>query len=261
MSECLQLTLYRGNCHCGAFKFTITTRAQLKQAAICSCSICSKNGYLWFLPARGDHFGVVKAKEDTSLTTYNFERMAHKFCPTCGTSVMARMHEAVEGKALAINIRALADVELVARSDVFLEARRPTPELAVAEFIPNQMHNYTGGCHCGAVRYQLRSPVKITTVRECNCSSCIRDAALWTYPAATAVTFFALDQLQEYMFGRKFVFHGFCKICGVSICQRFLPNTQRTDIALNARTMDGFDLAILKIQKANGRAWLPAYHV
>ncbi|KAJ7607133.1 glutathione-dependent formaldehyde-activating enzyme [Mycena polygramma] len=261
MSECLQLTLYRGNCHCGAFKFTITTHAQLKQAAMCSCSICSKNGYLWFFPACDDHFAVVKGGEDISLTTFNFEMMAHKFCPTCGTSVMARMHQAFDGKALAINIRVLADVELVTRNGAAREAKSPAPKLAAAEFIPNQMYIYTGGCHCGAVRYQLRSPVKITTVQECNCSSCIRDAALWTYPAATAVTFTALDQLQEYMFGRKFVFHGFCKICGVSICQRFLPNTQRTDIALNARTMDGFDLAILKIQKATGRAWLPAYDV
>ncbi|KAJ7604288.1 hypothetical protein DFH06DRAFT_1068594, partial [Mycena polygramma] len=133
MSQCPQLTKYAGNCHCGAFKFTITTHAQLKQVAICSCGICSKNGYLWFFPARADHFAIVKGGEDISLATYNFEMMAHK------------------------------------------------------------------------------------------------DAALWTYPAATAVTFTALDQLQEYMFGRKFVFHGFCKICGVSICQRFLPNAQRTD--------------------------------
>jgi hypothetical protein len=36
---------YDGNCHCAAFKFTVQL-PELKNAAVCDCSICSKKGYL-----------------------------------------------------------------------------------------------------------------------------------------------------------------------------------------------------------------------
>ncbi|KAJ7133511.1 Mss4-like protein [Mycena epipterygia] len=109
-----QLIDYRGNCHCGAFKFTLKT-PEVKQAFACDCSIYSKNRYLWTYPARSEHFVVVEGDESRTLKSYEFGKrtMAHKFCPTCGTSVMSRIHDASDGRSIAINIRALANVDLV----------------------------------------------------------------------------------------------------------------------------------------------------
>ncbi|KAJ6551045.1 hypothetical protein DFH09DRAFT_417963 [Mycena vulgaris] len=41
MPESAPLIEYRGNCHCGAFKFTFKA-TELKLAFACDCSICSK---------------------------------------------------------------------------------------------------------------------------------------------------------------------------------------------------------------------------
>jgi hypothetical protein len=87
----------------------------------------------------------------------------------------------------------------------------------------------------------------------------MQHGALWTYPEMTAVTFKGLDSLVEYTFGPKVVHHGFCVICGVAIRARL--RATRTDMALNVRTMNGLDLTTLKIEKMDGKSWLPAYEI
>ncbi|KAJ7912422.1 glutathione-dependent formaldehyde-activating enzyme [Mycena leptocephala] len=259
MSESLQPIEYRGNCHCGAFKYTFKA-PEIKQAFACTCSICSKNGYLWAFPSKDD-FKVVKGDEDSTLKSYEFGKrtLVHKFCPTCGTSVMGR---SVDGR-FAINIRALADVDLgsltVATSDgAALKPHYQIPEPVATGPVPEGTTVYHGSCHCGAVGYTLLSPEKISTVNDCDCSICSRDGALWTYPETTVVTFNGLDSLAEYTFANKVVYHGFCTICGVAIRERFLEDT---DMALNVRTMNGLDLATVKVEKGDGKSMLPAYEV
>ncbi|KAJ7834601.1 Mss4-like protein [Mycena leptocephala] len=259
MSESAQPIEYRGNCHCGAFKFTMKA-PELKQAFACTCSICSKNGYIWAFPSKED-FSIVKGDENSTLKSYEFGKrtLAHKFCPTCGTSVMGR---SADGR-FAINIRALMDVDFdsltVATSDgAALEPLYQVPEPVTAGPVPEGTNVYHGSCHCGAVGYALLSSEEVTTARECNCSICARDGALWIYPATTAVTFKGLDSLAEYTFGRKLVYHKFCTICGVAIGGGLVAG--RTT-ALNVRTMNGLDLSALEITKWDGKASLPAYEV
>ncbi|KAJ7912435.1 Mss4-like protein [Mycena leptocephala] len=257
MSESPQPIQYRGNCHCGAFKF-IYNAPEIKQAFACNCSICSKfpkRLYLWAFPSKDD-FKVVKGDENSTLKSYEFGKrtLVHKFCPTCGTSVMGRS---------GWQIRALADVDFgsltVATSDgAVLEPLYQIPEPVATEPGPEGTNVYHGSCHCGAVRYTLLSPEKISTVNDCDCSICSRDGALWTYPETTMVTFNGLDSLAEYTFAKKVVYHGFCMICGVAIRERFLGDT---DMALSVRTMNGLDLATVKIKKVDGKSCLPVYAV
>lgn len=43
-----------------------------------------------------------------------------------------------------------------------------------------------GGCHCGAVRFEVRAPARLT-VQRCNCSMCSKTAYLHLIvPAAGA---------------------------------------------------------------------------
>jgi len=81
-----KLKTYKGNRHCGAFKFDITA-PEIKEATVCNCNCCFAKGYFWiFLPAK--NFKVISG--DGSLVGYEFGKktMTHKFCTIWGTSVM-----------------------------------------------------------------------------------------------------------------------------------------------------------------------------
>jgi hypothetical protein len=88
MAESSALVEYRGNCHCGAFRFTFKT-SELREAMVCKCSICTKvcppfclahcmftvstqNGYMWWWTANEENFVVIKGDENTTLKTYVF---------------------------------------------------------------------------------------------------------------------------------------------------------------------------------------------
>ncbi|KAJ7824917.1 Mss4-like protein [Mycena leptocephala] len=263
MSESPQLVKYRGNCHCGAFKF-IFKAPELKEVFACNCSICSKKGYLWVLPARNEDFVVVKG-EESALQTYEFGKRTteHKFCPTCGTSVIARVRDSGDATPIGVNIRALADVDPASLHVLPIDAAAveplyQVPEPVAAGPVADGTTVYHGNCHCGAVRYTLLSPQKIATASECNCSICARIGALWIYPLTATITLKGLECLEEYTFATKVVYHGFCKICGVAIRAR-VPEDERKETALNLRAMNGLDLSALKITKENGKVYLPLY--
>ncbi|KAJ7453678.1 Mss4-like protein [Mycena galericulata] len=258
--ESAQLIDYRGNCHCGAFKFTFKAPT-LTQAVACNCSICYKNGYLWGFPK---DLVIIKGDVDSTLRTYEFGKrmMVHKFCPTCGTSVMARKEEENGTVSVGINIRTLADVDFVAlpvtTSDgAATEPQYQVPEAVVTGPVAEGTTVYTGNCHCGAVRYALQSREPLAAAKDCNCSICSRDAVVWIYPDTPDVTLTGRDVLVEYTFGRQKTYHGFCGRCGVAICQRFVGRDHRS--ALNVRTMNGVDLSALEITTHDGKARLPPY--
>ncbi|KAJ7506622.1 Mss4-like protein [Mycena galericulata] len=177
-SESTQLIDYGGNCHCGAFKFTFKA-PPLTQAYACNCSICYKNGYLWGFPK---DLVIVKGDVDTTLKTYEFGKrtMAHKFCPTCGTSVMARKQNAHGTVSVGINIRTLADVDFAALPVTTSNgaATEPPYQVPVEALLTGPVAEgttvYTGNCHCGAVGYTLLSREPLTAARDCNCSICSR---------------------------------------------------------------------------------------
>ncbi|KAF2094323.1 hypothetical protein NA57DRAFT_60953 [Rhizodiscina lignyota] len=83
---------YDGSCHCGAIAFKATLSPPIEQQKLtqCNCSICYRNGYhLVFTP--DENVEWTKGGED-AMTKYSFnkQRIVHHFCPTCGTSLLAR---------------------------------------------------------------------------------------------------------------------------------------------------------------------------
>jgi hypothetical protein len=114
------------------------------------------------------------------------------------------------------------------------------------------MQTVTGGCHCGAVRYE--ADVDLGETMECNCSHCEKKGFILTF---TPIGHFRLlsgeDRLTEYRFNRHQIAHRFCSACGAQpFAFAAAPDGQPT-AAINVRCIDGIDLAALAPQKFDGR--------
>ncbi|WP_246791824.1 GFA family protein [Burkholderia perseverans] len=74
---------------------------------------------------------------------------------------------------------------------------------------------FHGSCHCGAVRFEVRTPLAPAT--RCNCSLCRRKGALMSPPfTRDALTILAgEDALAEYRFNSRAARHFFCRHCGI----------------------------------------------
>jgi hypothetical protein len=111
------------------------------------------------------------------------------------------------------------------------------------------MKTYTGGCHCGAVRYEVTTDLEKTMV--CNCSHCHKKGFILHF--ADADRFKLLqgeEQLTTYQFNQKRINHLFCKVCGV---QSFGRSATLPRVTINVRCLDGVDIDTLTPEKYNGK--------
>lgn len=76
-------------------------------------------------------------------------------------------------------------------------------------------HLLKGSCHCGAVKFEVNTPV--SPAARCNCSLCRRKGALMTPPfTADQLTIRqGEDALTLYQFNTRVAKHFFCKHCGI----------------------------------------------
>lgn len=84
------LKTYNGNCHCGAFKYSISL-PEITSATDCSCSMCQRKGYL-FVDAKAGPLVIHRGENDGTLQRYTFstEKWPHDFCKTCGITCIIR---------------------------------------------------------------------------------------------------------------------------------------------------------------------------
>lgn len=97
-----------------------------------------------------------------------------------------------------------------------------------------------GGCHCGAVRYQVDIDLDAPAL-SCNCSMCGRAGTLLQFVPEAA---FKLEQgeqnLTDYQFNKHVIHHLFCNRCGI---KPFARGTGQNGpmVAINVRTLDDVD--------------------
>ena len=103
------------------------------------------------------------------------------------------------------------------------------------------MRTYQGGCHCGAVRFEVTTDDEIGRLGDCNCSICSKKGILH-HP--TPVDRFKLlsgeSVLTLYQFRTETAKHWFCRNCGIHAFGRPRNNPQRYTV--NARCLDDFDV-------------------
>jgi hypothetical protein len=112
---------------------------------------------------------------------------------------------------------------------------------------------YTGGCHCGQVRYEVE--LALERVYACNCSICSKTGSLLTFVPKERFTLLSgEDALGDYQFYKQKVHHHFCRQCGIrSFCRGTDPAGH--DIrAINVRCLDDVDVDALTVEKVDGRS-------
>lgn len=111
------------------------------------------------------------------------------------------------------------------------------------------MKTYTGGCHCGTVRYEVETD--LANNLECNCSHCHKKGFILNFvDNAKFKLLSGKDNLVEYLFNKKQIRHLSCKTCGT---QSFAEGVVFPKVAVNVRCLDGVDTSKLEIAKYNGK--------
>ena len=117
-----------------------------------------------------------------------------------------------------------------------------------------ETRSYTGGCHCGRVRFAVETA--LTPVISCNCSLCSKRGSLLTFvaPAQFQHTQGSDTDLTEYLFNKHVIHHKFCPVCGILPYARGTTPDGREMVAVNVRCLDGVDLDGLEITRFDGRS-------
>jgi hypothetical protein len=112
---------------------------------------------------------------------------------------------------------------------------------------------HRGGCHCGAVRFEVDAPAEIE-VSDCNCSICRKSGYL--HLIAPRERFRLLrgeESLATYRFGTGVARHLFCRTCGIK--SYYLPRSHPDGVSVNARCLDEGTLERTTVVPFDGRNW------
>lgn len=95
---------------------------------------------------------------------------------------------------------------------------------------------YQGGCHCGAVRFEVEAPVQVE-VEDCNCSICCRSGHLHLIvPRSQFRLLQGEENLSTYSFNSHIAQHRFCKTCGIK--PFYIPRSNPDGVDVNLRCLD-----------------------
>jgi hypothetical protein len=117
-----------------------------------------------------------------------------------------------------------------------------------------EARKYSGGCHCGRVRYEVTTA--LTPVISCNCSICQKRGSLLTFVGLDqfAHTKGSDEDLTEYRFNKHVIGHLFCPVCGILPYGKGIGPNGKPMVAINVRCLDDVDLDALEITKFDGRS-------
>ena len=105
---------------------------------------------------------------------------------------------------------------------------------------------HSGGCHCGAVAFEVDAPAKIV-VRDCNCSICRMSGYLHLIvPRSRFRLLQGADELTEYKFHTGTARHLFCRLCGVK--SFYVPKSNPDGYSVNVRCLDSSTIERIEVE-------------
>jgi uncharacterized protein YndB with AHSA1/START domain len=112
---------------------------------------------------------------------------------------------------------------------------------------------HRGGCHCGAVAFEVEAPAQLEVV-ECNCSIC--GPIAYQHLIVPRERFRLLrgeDMLASYRFGTRTARHLFCRTCGVK--SFYLPRSHPDGVSVNVRSLAPGTVAGIRVRPFDGANW------
>lgn len=93
-----------------------------------------------------------------------------------------------------------------------------------------------GGCHCGAVRFEVLTPA-VVEVEDCNCSMCAKSGFVHLIvPASRFRLMSGMENIATYTFNSGVAKHLFCAVCGVK--SFYVPRSNPDGFSVNLRCLD-----------------------
>jgi hypothetical protein len=115
----------------------------------------------------------------------------------------------------------------------------------------NDVQQFEGSCHCGAVRFRIRSAFSELTT--CDCSICSRKNALMVKVHESDFTLLAGESsLTEYQFHTRTAKHYFCRVCGIYPFHR--KRVTPEFFGVNVFCLENFDPAGVPVRATVGKA-------
>lgn len=114
------------------------------------------------------------------------------------------------------------------------------------------MKTYSGGCHCGAVRFEVDAADNLV-VKDCNCSICAMTGFLHLIvPLSRFRLLQGATDLTQYRFNTGVAKHSFCRICGIKAF--YTPRSNPDGVDVNIRCLQPRP-ENLQIEPFDGQNW------
>jgi hypothetical protein len=118
----------------------------------------------------------------------------------------------------------------------------------------NQPATYTGGCHCGAVRFEVKVAADEYVVFDCNCTICRKKGFLHLIvPPDRFKLLSGEEALTTYAFNTGIARHLFCSVCGIHAFYR--PRSHPGCYDVNVRCLDGNAISHFSVEPFDGANW------
>ena len=112
---------------------------------------------------------------------------------------------------------------------------------------------HKGGCHCGAVSFEVRAPKQVD-LTVCNCSICSMTGFVHLIVGAEDFRLLTgADNITTYRFNTKTAAHTFCQTCGVKPFYR--PRSHPDGYSVNFNCVDQTGFTRVNRSGFDGQNW------
>ena len=118
---------------------------------------------------------------------------------------------------------------------------------------PQKFVAHRGGCHCGAVAFEVDAPTRLE-VQRCNCSVCSMTGFLHLIvPASRFRLLRGAEALETYAFNTGIARHLFCRRCGIK--SFYVPRSNPDGFSVNVRCLDHATIEHVVVTEFDGLNW------